>query len=576
MCNFQMSSYEREQDRLNKLLLECFANDEQEEDFDDGDDEDDEEDVLETQESNSDTEQDISDIEIEEEVSVGPVFVGKDRTSKWSKHVPCSSRTRAENLITRLPGPKAAVKHLKSASDIWKHFFDSQMLGTIVKYTNQHIQKHSVNYSRERNTKETDLVELQALISLLYLAGVLKSGRLNVNELWNNDGTGVELFRLTMSKFRFMFLLQHLRFDDIDTRADRNRIDKLAPIRNIFDSFVEKCKTAYTPFQNVTIDEKLEAFRGRCSFRQYIPSKPNRYGLKVFALVDSRTYYSVNLEVYVGTQPDGSYACDNSASALVQRLVDPIRDSKRNVTCDNWFTTIPLISTLLNDYKLTYLGTIRKNRRELPLEFSNPTTRPLGSSMFAYNSCITLVSYIPKKKKNVLLVSSLHHDDKIDQETGKPEMIMDYNDTKGGVDTLDKMCAAYDCSRNTRRWPMVIFYSMLNIAGVNSMVLYNLQNVDKNMTRRQFLHLLSSELADNHLRFRATLICLPRTIKSRIKEILAINDAVVPTVNLPNTRGRCCLCDRKKNRPTRFTCIECGKFFCLEHLNSICLECHTG
>lgn len=45
-----MSSYEREQDRLNKLLLGCLPNDEQEEDFDDGDDADDEEDVLETQE----------------------------------------------------------------------------------------------------------------------------------------------------------------------------------------------------------------------------------------------------------------------------------------------------------------------------------------------------------------------------------------------------------------------------------------------------------------------------------------------------------------------------------------------
>lgn len=572
-----MGSYEKEQERLNKLMLECFAEDEEEEFLSDEDEDDKEEDILETQELHSDTEQEISDVETEEQMPVAPprrpVFVGKDKTSKWSRHVPHSSRTRAENLITRLPGVKAAVKKFKSASEIWKHFFDLQMLGTIVEYTNQHIQKTSYNYSRERNTKPTDAVEIQALVSLLYLAGVLKSGRLNVSELWNNNGTGVEIFRLTMSRFRFLFLLQHLRFDDLNTREERRQIDKLAPIRNICESFVEKCKSAYTPFQNVTIDEKLEAFRGKCSFRQYIPSKPNRYGLKVYALVDSKTYYTMNLEVYVGTQPNGPYASDNSAYALVQRLVEPIRDSKRNVTCDNWFTSIPLIRTLYNDYKLTFLGTIRKNKRELPPEISNPATRPIGSSMFAYNDYITLVSYIPKKKKNVLLVSTLHHDDKIDRQTGKPEMIMDYNDTKGGVDTLDKMCAAYDCARNTRRWPMVIFYSMLNIAGVNCMVLYNLQNVDKNMTRRKFIHLLSSELAENHIRFRATLTCLPQTIRSRIKEILQIDNAVVPGPS--NARGRCSYCDRIKNRPTRFSCITCGKFMCLEHLTPICLDCHS-
>lgn len=394
-----MGSYEREMERLNKLLLECLAEDDKEEEGNGEDDDDNEEDILETQEINSDTEQEMSDAEIQEEVSLGAFFVGKDKSTKWSKHVPQSSRTRAENIITRLPGPKATVKHLKGASEIWKHFFDLHMLEKIVEYTNKHIQKNSENYSRDRNASETDLAEIQALIGLLYLAGVLKSGRLSVDELWNNTGTGVEIFRLTMSKFRFMFLLQHLRFDDMDTRAERKQIDKLAPIRNIFDSFADKCKSAYTPFQNVTIDEKLEAFRGKCSFRQYIPSKPNRYGIKIYVIVDSKTYYTIYLEVYVGTQPNGPYALDNSAFALVKRLVEPIRNSKRNVTCDNWFTSIPLINTLYNDYQLTFLGTIRKNKRELPPEISNPITRPIGSSMFCYNKNITLVSYIPKRKK---------------------------------------------------------------------------------------------------------------------------------------------------------------------------------
>ncbi|KAB0804673.1 hypothetical protein PPYR_01643, partial [Photinus pyralis] len=61
---------------------------------------------------------------------------------------------------------------------------------------------------------------------------------------------------------------------------------------------------------------------------------------------------------------------------------------------------------------------------------------------------------IPKRSKNVLLMSSFHHDDQVDTNTGKPDIILDYNATKGGVDTVDKLCSTYNCARNTRRWPM--------------------------------------------------------------------------------------------------------------------------
>lgn len=84
--------------------------------------------------------------------------------------------------------------------------------------------------------------------------------------------------------------------------------------------------------------------------------------------------------------------------------------------------------------------------------------------------------YILKKNKNILLLSSLHQDESVDENTGKAEMILDYNLTKLEVDTVDTLRATYDCVRNTIRWPIVIFYTLLNTVGINSVALYQCNN----------------------------------------------------------------------------------------------------
>jgi hypothetical protein len=53
-----------------------------------------------------------------------------------------------------------------------------------------------------------------------------------------------------------------------------------------FAAFVETARIVSLLGQNVTFDEKPEAFRGRCGSKQYRPTKPNKYGIKVYALVN--------------------------------------------------------------------------------------------------------------------------------------------------------------------------------------------------------------------------------------------------------------------------------------------------
>ena len=65
-----------------------------------------------------------------------------------------------------------------------------------------------------------------------------------------------------------------------------------------------------------------------------------------------------------------------------------------------------------------------------------------------------MVSYVTHENKNVLLLSNYHHDSTIgDVPKDKPNMILDYNKHKCGVDILDMLIKGNRPSRTIRRWP---------------------------------------------------------------------------------------------------------------------------
>ncbi|XP_067102695.1 piggyBac transposable element-derived protein 4-like [Osmerus mordax] len=167
----------------------------------------------------------------------------------------------------------------------------------------------------------------------------------------------------------------------------------------------------------VTVDEQLLAFRGRCPFKQYMPSKPAKYGIKSWVACDAKSSYAWKMQVYTGKQMDGV----------------PERNQGMRVVLD--------VTEGLKD-------------RNLPSELLTTKTRRVLSSQFAFTPTTTLVSYLAKKNKNVLLMSTRHTDAEIsDRNDGKPTIVLDYNLNKGGVDNLDKVITAYSCKRKTPAGP---------------------------------------------------------------------------------------------------------------------------
>lgn len=195
------------------------------------------------------------------------------------------------------------------------------------------------------------------------------------------------------------------------------------------------------------------------------------------------------MEVYVSKQSEGPYHLETEPLHVVDRLCKVMQ-------------SIDLAHELLEEHKLTMIGAINKNRTEIPLEFLQ-SNRVAGSSVYGFSEHCTLVFYTPKLSENILLISTMHDDASINETTKEPEIILSYNSSKGGVDAVGKLSASYDCARETNRWPMVVFYSLLNICGIHAFEIYCENNKDSKRNRKNFIEKLAYEMMDDHLKMRA-------------------------------------------------------------------------
>jgi hypothetical protein len=137
--------------------------------------------------------------------------------------------------------------------------------------------------------------------------------------------------------------------------------DELELIKSIFNKLVDACKCNYSPSTNITVDERLAAYRGNCPFRVYMNSKPARYGIWVAA--DSKTANICNMQIHTGVVNNKREV--NQGSRVVMEIVEPQYDTNRGVTTDSFFTSVPLADNLMGKH-LTLTGTLRKNKREIP------------------------------------------------------------------------------------------------------------------------------------------------------------------------------------------------------------------
>jgi len=104
--------------------------------------------------------------------------------------------------------------------------------------------------------------------------------------------------------------------------------------------------------------------------------------------LDSETWYPLNRQVYLGKLPNETREV-NQGQRVVKDVTRKWLNIGRNITTDNFFTSIPLVTELLA-MNITYIGTLRKNKAEIPQEFLPVKTREVYSTLFGHTEKITI------------------------------------------------------------------------------------------------------------------------------------------------------------------------------------------
>ena len=477
----------------------------------------------------------------------GEMFVASDGTVWSGKEIP-TGRRKAVNVMRSAGGLSALGRRTCTENPLtnWKVIVTDEILDTIVECTNDkaRIDNNSLVITRQ---------DLETFIGVSILIGVYKGRGEPIRAVWS-ESEGRKCISQFMSRPMFEKITKYIRFDLSNTRQTRRQVTKFAPMGYVFDMWEQQLSKPFIPYEYVTVDETLVPFRGRCSFKQYMPSKPAKYGLKFWCLCDAQTGYCLRMMPYLGADV-GSVRQTGLGERVVLDLTRGL-DVGRTVVTDNFFTSFALTRELRNR-NLGHIGTVRKNRRELPREFTEKKSEA-GSSLFGFNEDATLVSFAPKKNKRVVLISSEHSNADIDVTTGKPQIILAYNKSKGGVDHLDQMCGAYTTRKRTNRWPKCVFQHMVDVTAFNSFVLWSEATNTHGSKRRQFLKMLGAALCGGEVDECGN-------IRMKKKDIQHTGNA-----GAMGSRLRCRIC---KNNKTVQRCHACEDPLCISCATYHCPNC---
>ncbi|ROL50779.1 hypothetical protein DPX16_15023 [Anabarilius grahami] len=123
---------------------------------------------------------------------------------------------------------------------------------------------------------------------------------------------------------------------------------------------------------------------------------------------------------------------------------------------------------------------------------------------------------------------------------------------------MDQMVREYTVRTGTRRWPVAVFYNMIDMAALNAHVLYQ-ACIGRQERQVDFLVELARELANSHM-------CAK---KARKEQLLRTQ----PSTPSPGKRAMCQVKHQCKNNHATVRCVRCYRYTCGKCKREIPWQC---
>lgn len=182
----------------------------------------------------------------------------------------------------------------------------------------------------------------------------------NYRSYWSsNPLIRLPLVAESMPLKRFEKLKRYLHIIDNDSIPSNNK-DIFIKIRPLIEKLNETFSSVACPLvENVAVDEMIIPFKGRSRAKQYIKSKPKKWGFKAWVLATADGFVS-KFEMYQGASMMPSTVLGPVADTVV-RLCEGLQGKNHKLFLDNLFTSVPLVQ-YLKKKDIYVVGTVRANR----------------------------------------------------------------------------------------------------------------------------------------------------------------------------------------------------------------------
>ncbi|ROL08893.1 PiggyBac transposable element-derived protein 4 [Anabarilius grahami] len=356
--------------------------------------------------------------------------------------------------------------------------------------------------------KEITMKDMMSYLALVIYMGLARL--VSLSDYWRkSDLYNLPLPSGIMSGRQFRHVSTSIHLSDPKTDAE-NEKKKGTPAYRVIR---EASKTYFHPNQQISVDERMVASKARSGLKQYMKSKPTRWGYKLFVLADSLTGYTWDFFVYEGKSA-ANEVTENGMSydAVVALVNERVLGTGYKLFVDNFYTSPTLFKDLLSK-KIYACGTIRPNRKGFPKTTVNkmPKKAPRGTIRWLRDDSLLFVEW--KDTREVLVASTFHKaftgdtvKRRVKGSDGSWSLVdvpipaagKDYNRYMGGVDHSDALIGYYNVLHKTKKWYRTFFFHFVDIAVSNAFILHQDLAKSKNqkpMSQKAFRETLILELA---------------------------------------------------------------------------------